>query len=145
MQTSLQYFTGFSLIDITSTGVIRGNDSLERNQQRNWESVLQTINLISQPFDIDGPRMLDINLDYLEFGEFYQGQHNVWVWSWCTEHSGAFSLGDNPAGRLEDYFNQVPIIAGLTETSRFILPIFYSHGAIKNVYFKSGLKDISNI
>jgi len=29
----------------------------------------------------------------------------------------------------------VPIIQGLNETAKFMLPIFYPHGAIKNIHF----------
>ena len=38
---------GISLIDITSTGITRG-ESLERNQQRNWESLVQALSLKTQ-------------------------------------------------------------------------------------------------
>jgi hypothetical protein len=37
------------------------------------------------------------------------------------------------AGLLQD-LEQVPIITGLTETAGFMLPIFYPHGTIKNIY-----------
>jgi hypothetical protein len=41
--TELRFFTGYSLVDITATGVIRVSnpESIERDQQRNWETVLQ--------------------------------------------------------------------------------------------------------
>jgi len=35
---------------------------------------------------------------------------------------------------LQD-FEQVPVVTGLTETARFMLPIFYPYGTIKNIYF----------
>jgi hypothetical protein len=146
MQTNLQhYFTGFTLVDITVTGVVRGGDEYKRNQQRNWETVQQTIGLGAQPLEIVAPECLDVNLDYLEFGNMYQGKHKVWAWMFAVEHKDVFRKDNNPVERLEDYFSQVPIITGLDETARFMLPIFYCYGGIKNIYFKYGLRDLSNI
>ena len=146
MSSNVQFFQGFSLVDITPTGVIRstGNDELERNQQRNWETVLQTIGLGAQPYDVIPPTVKTVNLDYLEFGEMYSGEHNVWMWAFAVEHADVFTVNNNQVAGLEQCFEQVPVICGLTETARFMLPIFYPHGGIKNIYFKSGLKNINN-
>jgi hypothetical protein len=142
---TLHYYTGFTLVDITPTGVTRGEETLQRNQQRNWETILQTIGIGAQPIEVSAPQMVEVNLDYLEFGDFYQGTHKVWAWTFAVEHEDVFFKENNPVGRLEEFFSQVPVTTGLTETARFMLPIFYPHGAIKNLYFKSGLKDINNI
>ena len=45
---------GISMVDVTCTGVTRG-DGLQRNQQRNWETVLQTFGLLTQPQIIQYP------------------------------------------------------------------------------------------
>mgnify|MGYP003345749802 CR=1 FL=1 len=134
-------FLGFSLVDITPTGVIRSHesDNLQRNQQRNWETVLQCIGLRTQPLQIQNPsECLVTDLKLLKFGDLYQGQQQkVWIWTWATEAADIYDLnGQELAGLLKD-FEQVPIIAGLTETARFLLPIFYPHGPIKNIYFKA--------
>ena len=42
---------------------------------------------------------------------------------------------ENPTGLLDKDFAEVPIIQGLNETAKFMLPIFYPHGAIKNIHF----------
>ena len=56
MPSNVYFFQGFSLVDITSTGVSRGmDDTLERNQQRNWETVLQCIGLRTQPHYVQEP------------------------------------------------------------------------------------------
>ena len=65
--TDQQYlYQGFTLIDITPTGVINHSTQNEqkRNQQRNWETVIQTISLGAQPYDIIAPQQKVINLDY---------------------------------------------------------------------------------
>ena len=146
MGIGLHYYTGFTLVDITATGVTRGSSNHQRNQHSNWETVLQTIGLGAQPIDISPPATLeDINTDYLEFGEFYQGSHRVWAWHFGVEHENVFLQDGNPVGRLNQYFEQVPIISGLDETARFMLPIFHPYSSIRNIYFKSGTRNINNI
>ena len=146
MSTGLQYFTGFTLVDITATGVTRGIDDHRRSQHSNWETVLQAIGLGAQPMDVTEPIILeDINMDYLEFGELFEGSHCVWVWVFGVEHADVFAEHGDPVGRLNQYFEQVPIISGLDETARFMLPIFHPYGSIRNIYFKTGAKNINNI
>jgi hypothetical protein len=127
---------GYSLVDITSTGVIRdsGNLELERNQQRNWETVLQCIGLRAQPIEI-ACRVDEVPLDNYKFGDMYTGTHKVWSFAFTTEFSGVFDDGQDPVGLLNNSFDEVPVITYLTETARFLLPVFYTSGAIKNIYF----------
>lgn len=133
----MQTISVLTLVDITETSVVRHTSELEykRNQQRNWEAVLQTIGIRAQPMRIKGPSQLELNLDALQFGESYHGVHKVWGFEFSVEHDDVFRSGDDPLYFLETDFNQVPIITGLDETARFLLPIFYTHGAIKNIYF----------
>jgi hypothetical protein len=134
--TNIHLYQGFSLIDITATGVIRGQDAdaVDRNQQRNWETVIQCMGLRTQPQNIQPPSQIDVGLDQLEFGDFYSGIQRVWTWTWTVESAGVYDT-DRPLGGLLQDFEQVPVITGLTETARFMLPIFYPYGSIKNVYF----------
>jgi hypothetical protein len=137
MSNNIQFFQGYSLVDITATGVTRGdNDSQERNQQRNWETVLQCIGLRTQPQNIQPPTKTLADTEWLEFGDFYTGEHEVWVWYWSIEGTDIYDLPGKSLGGLQQDFEQVPIITGLTETARFMLPIFYPYGTIKNIYFK---------
>ena len=146
MDTQLHYYTGLTLVDITPTGVTRNGEELSRNQQRNWETVVQAIGLGAQPMTVIEPlRINEVNLEHLDFGQFFQGKHTVWAWVWAIEHAGVYAQQDNPLAKLEYYFEQVPIIMGLEETARFMLPIFYPHGAIRNIYFLEGYRDIQNI
>lgn len=138
------HYTAFTLVDITETGVTKG-DSPERDQQRNWETVLQAIGLGAQPMNVTSPTPKLLDLDELEFGEFYKGEHLVWGFSFTVEHRGIFATQTDSVGRLKSYFNEVPIITGLDETARFMLPIFYCEGAIRNIYFISGTDYIKYI
>ena len=136
--SNLQFFHGYTLVDITATGVTRATEhnELERNQNRNWETVLQCIGLRTQPQHIHEPITAELELSNLEFGDFYTGQQKIWMWQWAVEVSGIYDMSDKPLGGLMQDFEQVPIITGLNETARFMLPIFYPYGTIKNIYFK---------
>jgi len=137
MSSNIHHYQGFSLVDITATGVIRSadNDAKDRNQQRNWETVIQCMGLRTQPQNIQLPISIHMNLDRYEFGDFYEGIQRVWMWQWTVESSGVYDT-DKPLGGLMQDFEQVPVVTGLEETARFMLPIFYPYGTIKNVYFK---------
>ena len=139
MSSNVYFFQGYTLVDITATGVIRSQDldNAERNQQRNWETLLQCIGLRTQPQNIQEPitSILE-NVGIAEFGDFYTGTQKIWTWSWTVEREGVYDLANAPlAGLLQD-LEQVPIVTGLTETARFMLPIFYPYGTIKNIYIK---------
>lgn len=135
--SGLHIYQGYSLVDITATGVIRstGQYNLERDQQRNWETVLQCIGLRTQPQHIQGPVTVNEKLEEFRFGEFYSGTQRVWMWTWAVEASGIYDLNNESLAGLYKDFEQVPIITGLSESARFMLPIFYPYGAIKNIYF----------
>lgn len=123
-----------TLIDITNTGVKHG-DSEQRDQQRNWETVLQVLSLKTQPHITDGPEKIeDIDLKYTGiksyFGEFYEGTHTIWGFRFYSDNEEVYTLD-----QLYEDFEQVPVILGLSETARFMLPIFHSYGTLKNIHF----------
>ena len=136
--SNLFFFQGYSLVDITATGMVRStnDETADRHQQRNWETVLQCMGLRTQPQHIQKPRINEIELDRLQFGDFYSGVHRVWTWSWAVEGAGVYDLPGKPLGGLQQDFEQVPIITYLEETARFMLPIFYPYGTIRNIYFQ---------
>jgi hypothetical protein len=138
----MKFYTCATLVDITATGVVRYSDNLqlERNQQRNWETVLQCIGLRAQPQLIEGPICKIVNIDETNvFGEYFNNtKQKVWIFTFGVESQDVFLLGDDAVGQLDKIFSQVPIICGLEETARFILPIFYPYGSIKNICFMDG-------
>jgi hypothetical protein len=130
-------FVLVTLIDITETGFIRGN-SKERDQQRNWETVLQVLSLRTQPIIIEGPvRIDDVDFQQLNefrnfFGEFYLNftyPQRFWGVRFMSEQDEIYDID-----QLYKDFDTVPIILGLDETARFMLPIVHSYGALKNVH-----------
>jgi len=138
----MNFYTCATLVDITATGVIRHTTEheIKRNQQRNWETVLQCIGLRAQPQLIDGPQNKELEIDTTTtFGDiFLHTKQRVWMFSFAVEAADVFLLNGDPVGQLDKDFAQVPIICGLDETARFMLPIFYPYGAIKNICFMAG-------
>ena len=147
INTSMDYVTGFTLVDITRTGVThnRAENEHQRNQQRNWETVIQCMGIRTQPLDIQGPKFIEMYVDEDTFGEMYQGKQRVWAWTFYADRTGTWTVDNDELALLHKDFNEVPIIQGLDETARFILPIFYTTGAIKNVFFKLGRLDLNSI
>lgn len=144
MNENLEYFSICTLVDITKTDVTRNTPETEfkRNQQRNWESVLQVIGLRAQPMTVVEPFSDIVSADIIAqlFGEMYQGrEQRVWVASFAVEHKEVFLKDNDRLGYLKEDFNQVPVVCGLDETARFMLPIFYSHGSLKNIAFTKGV------
>lgn len=122
--------TCLTLVDITETGVTKGQ-SHSRDQQRNWESVLQMLGLKTQPVIIKSPVMFAAeDMTHFEFGEFYEGYQNVWAFQFTGERTDFTDVK-----QLEEDFNEIPITMGLDETARFMLPIFLTSGLLKNIYF----------
>lgn len=144
----MKFFTVATLVDITATGVIRnrGENDIERNQQRNWETVLQCIGIRAQPQLIDGPISKEFEIDETTvFGELYYGMQKVWFFSFGIEHEDTWTVDTDEVAGLEQDFAQVPIICGLEETARFMLPIFYPYGALKNIHFMTGRAALNTV
>lgn len=144
----MYFYTGITLVDITATGVIRqtAHNEIQRNQQRNWETVLQCINIKSQPLLIEGPYCKTVVIDETSnFPDIYFGEQRCWIFSFGVEHEDVFLIDNDSVGGLDQAFSRVPVICGLEETARFILPIFYPYGSIKNIYFMKGRINLNMI
>ena len=142
--TGINIITCYTLIDITFTGVVRTSSDSEikkkRNQQRNYETLLQVIGLRTQPMIFEKPyKLSDEYLSKHQFGDTFNGKHNVWVFKFSVEHPEIFKEGDNDLALLERDLNQVPIITGLAETVALPIQIFSTSYDYKNTYFTTEL------
>lgn len=91
-----------------------------RNQQRNWETLLQILGLKAQPIDL----VLPVH------------RSGTWEFEFAIESEGVYSVaGDcNPlAGLLQDC-NGVPMLIGLTEKTGVERTIC-THGPDQNIWF----------
>jgi hypothetical protein len=129
-------FSLYTLVDITETGMLH-NEGTERDQQRNYQTVVQTIGIYTQPVSVQQSTQ-ECDLSSLNFGADYKGIHRVWLMRFSIDYNGIFENQKGRTGILVDAFNEVPIIVGLLETARFILPCFFATGPLKNIYFKEG-------
>lgn len=149
MSDELHFYTGFTLVDITATGVTRFRPEVEheRNQQRNWETTMQALGLRTQPLHITIPVTKELDISPWEnvFGNMYEGVHKVWIFSWAVDREDIFLSGADEIGGLCSDFEQVPIVNGLNETAKFMLPIFHPYGGIKNIHFASGRFNLSHL
>lgn len=115
---------GITLVDCTATGVTKG-DSKERNQQRNWETIIQTFGILTQPILLESPSLdtftdedrLQNSVMYKQLGhkhkfnfEMLKPELNFWIFAIGSEHNGVF--GQN-LERLHDTFDMIPVIPNL--------------------------------
>jgi hypothetical protein len=123
-------WVGLSLFDITSTGVTRG-ESDQRNQQRNWESLIQALSLKTQIEVIIYPEKIEnFDISHLDiFGKFYDKAQTLWAFGFYSEtniYTEELLMSD---------CDGIPMILGLEETARFMLPLTYTKGVLKNLSF----------
>ena len=125
-----------TLVDITKTNITRNFKSqgsplsqeqwdFLRNQQRNWDVVVQLLGLRAQPTNITGPIKIE-NFAYT-FGSSYNNQIlTVWKFMVSFDH-------DIPINLLREDFNNIPIITALSESVIFPSPIFSTIGTDMNL------------
>lgn len=116
-----------SLIDITQTNVVRLNQGseLNLNQQRNFTTLKQCIELRSIMLFDQGPVCLNKDIKGLGFGSNYKGKHNVWTFYFNPDREDVYrdEEGNNIGLLLED-IHAVPIIKNLKETINIDKAIF---------------------
>jgi hypothetical protein len=93
-----------------------------RNQQRNYETLLQIFGLRTQPQEITQPALID----------------GMWQFSFVSESEGVFDMHNNPdplAGLLVDC-EGVPMVTGLGEQPD-IISVLTTQGDQQNIWFTS--------
>lgn len=132
----LRVYVGFTLVDITCTKVTNAKDTESfpkaRNQQRNWETIVQILSLRAQPIMLDEPSIIEDELQYHQFGEMFSGTHKIWMFKFGIEHDGAYG---EDFKTLKFDCNLVPIITGLDETVKIRIPVFSAYLDECNIYF----------
>jgi hypothetical protein len=122
-------WVGISLIDITSTGITRG-ESIQRNQQRNWESLIQALSLKTQIEILAYPEKIEhFKINDSLFGNFYSSMQTVWAFSFYSE-SDVYT-----EELLVNDCDHIPMTLHLEETAKFMLPITHTRGTLKNLHF----------
>ena len=138
MDTQQYLYQGFTLIDITPTGVISYSpqNEFKRNQQRNWETVQQILSLRTQPTILETDNFVDDLINY-NFGVNYTGQHRIWTFKFGVDYADIYQDGPDKFGLVKYDFTLTPIVLGLAETIKPEVAMFYPKGPWNNIYFKS--------
>ena len=133
----LYKYRGYTLVDITSTGVTTYSQPLEkqRNQQRNWETVQQVLGLRTQILALSQEKLSKQDLKKFNFGDAYKGKQTVWTFEFEIEFADLYKKDDDAYSILNTDFDQTPIILGLDETAKPLVALFYTQGSDKNIYF----------
>lgn len=137
-----------TLFDITKTDVNsrRPSNGLEdsvnynkrRNQQINFETILQIINMRSQPEDITTPvKILETLKSSTVWGTSYKAKESIpcWAFMFTITHSGVFNDGNSELGSLLKDCDGVPMITKLDEWPKLESKLSISDEH-KNIHFE---------
>lgn len=93
-----------------------------RNQQRNWETIMQLISLNTQPQDIVPPKF----------------NNGVWQFEFRVESADVFAANNNsdPLAGLKQNCTGVPMITNLNEAD-VIDPVLFAVGSDQNIWFET--------
>lgn len=140
-----------TLIDISPTGIIsefRDNvplpfvDDLKniinnqetwnvsRNEQRNWETLIQCISIRAQPIMLESPIEEEVSITSLDFG--YTGKKKVWTFDFGFETPDIYLNNDDPVNLLTHQLDVIPIITGLNETANLTTSTMVTTGTKVN-------------
>ncbi len=140
----------YTLFDITRTGVLNRKPPINvleqelldwntrRNSQCNYDTILQIINLRSQPEDSTDAVRKKINFkDFQNFGFLYEDEDDQYCWQFdfTIFHKNVFNDGINELGALYDDCNGVPMIKNGTEWNK-LSAFLDTSPELKNIHFE---------
>jgi len=124
-------FKLYTLVDITETGVRRGEDPKQYRQQQNFLTVMQTIGLRVNPTYVSTPEVIKDTPSKYNLGTTFKNKQNIWKYAFDIEYEGALDVDT-----LNNDFDLIPIITGLDETVSFENDVFITKNpSINNIFF----------
>lgn len=121
-----------TLVDITRTGIHRvEDDALKRNQQSNFNSLIQCIGLRSNIEWNTDPKKINGSLPFP-----FNGKAVHWIWEFDVEREDVFLKDNNSVGLLIDDLHGVPIIANLDNSVDIHPAAFQTKGDNINTHVK---------
>ncbi len=128
-------FRVHTLIDITSNGNLKqafpfktlANEvihdkhtlSIARNQNSNFDTMIQLLQMRGN-ITWESPAMkINNTLGNSGFGNFYEGTHMSWHFSFFVEQTEVYGDESNPTSSLIEDFHQVPVLSFCKETATF--------------------------
>lgn len=127
----IEYFTCYTLVDITDSGIYDPNLGSEYEQAQNLNSLLQAISLSSQPVLSSVEKLTAADSNEFDFGSDFTGSHNIWILRFASERIGTVTVNN-----LVRDVDGLPIYEDLDETAVFDTNVFETVSAQqKNIYF----------
>jgi hypothetical protein len=128
---NIEYFTCYTLVDITDTGIYDPTSGKPYEQAQNLNSLMQAISLSSQPILSSVEKLLAVDLSTYNFGSNFTGAQTVWILRFATEHVGAVTIP-----KLKINIEGIPVYNDLDETAVFDSEIFETTSSTNcNIYF----------
>lgn len=134
----IEYFTAYTLVDITDSGVTNPNsgDTDGYNQAQNLNVLLQVISLRAQPIVVSITKRETQDMADYSFGSGYTGTQTIWITKFATEYKGAWAGNGNNTYHLDQDCDGVAITTGLDDTATLAENAFNTTDAVnKNLYF----------
>jgi hypothetical protein len=97
--------------------------------------MLQIISMRTQPFEIQSPVRIDMDVTDTPFGSKFEGVQSVWNFSFGVETKDVFLIGTDPVAALMLDSDWVPMSTGLTETTILDPACISTSDQTKNTYF----------
>jgi hypothetical protein len=128
---NIEYFTCYTLVDITDTGIYNPSAGNAYEQAQNLNVLLQAISLGSQPILSSVEKIVAADLADYDFGSDFTGNQNVWILRFASERVGSITVSS-----LVRDIDGLPVYDDLEETAVFDTNVFETNAADqKNIYF----------
>lgn len=128
---NIEYFTCYTLIDISDSGVYDPTGGQFYEQAQNLNALLQAISLGSQPILTSVEKIVAADMEDFEFGSDFTGNHNMWILRFASERAGSITVSS-----LVRDIDGLPIYDDLDETATFDSNVFETNDSTQtNIYF----------
>lgn len=128
---NIEFFSCYTLADITDTGVYDPIAGSVYEQAQNLNALLQAISLGSQPIMSSVEKITAAEMADYEFGTDFTGNQNMWVLRFASERAGSITVAS-----LERDIDGLPVYDNLDETATFDNSVFETGTADqRNIYF----------
>jgi len=128
---NIEFFSCYTLVDITDTGVYDPNAGASYEQAQNLNALLRAISLGSQPIMSSVEKVVAADVADYEFGSDFTGNHNMWVLRFASERVGSITVDS-----LVRDIDGLPVYDDLDETAVFDANVFETGANDQlNIYF----------
>lgn len=128
---NIEYFTCYTLVDITDSGVYDPAAGTTYEQAQNLNSLMQAISLGSQPILASVEKIVAADLEDFEFGTDFTANQTVWILRFASERVGSITVNT-----LIRDIDGLPIYVDLDETAVFDSDVFETNASDqRNIYF----------